>query len=118
MDDLFGLFIFSSVFAMAIALYRVTSKALDTMRSIERRLMPLPGVQEKDPRPRAGGEAPRRPELLPADPERRMESQLQLVIDHLGRLAQMQEATLQALNDRAARPRTPVQGVPAGPSTH
>jgi hypothetical protein len=117
MDDLFGLFIFSSVFAMAIALYRVTSKALDTMRAIERRLVPLT-LTDGDGGRRPIAEAQRRADPAPADPARRMETQLQQVIEHLGRLAQMQEATLQVLNERAARPRTPVQGVPATPSAH
>ena len=106
MDGLFGLFIFSSVFAMAIALYRVTSKALDTMRSIESRLTPIehPSAELR--------------KLPEGDPQRRMEAQLQLMVDHLARVAQMQEATLQALSERAARPRTPVQGVPTAPSAH
>ena len=97
MDEFFSLFIFCSVFAMAIALYRVTNKALDTMRSLEQRIVPLP--------------------LPESDPQRRMEAQLQLMVEHLARVAQTQEATLQALNDRA-RPRTPVQGVPTAPSAH
>ena len=98
MDEFFSLFIFCSVFAMAIALYRVTNKALDTMRALERRIVPLA--------------------LPETDPQRRMEAQLQAMVDHLARLAQTQEATLQALNERVARPRTPVQGVPTAPSAH
>ena len=98
MDEFFGLFIFCSVFGMAIALFRVTNRVLDVMRLIEGRIVPLP--------------------LPAADPQDRMEAQLQLMVDQLARLAQTQEATLQAMNERAARPRTPVQGVPTAPSTH
>ncbi len=97
MESIVLLILLGAILAMSVGLYRISKHAIGALRTFERERSALPPAAPKPVKP------------VPAKDG--VEAQLERVAEQLARVAQGQEILLQAMADRAAKPRTPSQGV-------